>query len=133
MMSRRFATLRARLPRVLLLATVGLLAGAGIAQAAPTASAPPAPVCKKGELCLWSQEHYSGNAQRFDLRTANPEECIPLPADLEGHSFVNQLSRDVTVYQSKECTTEGDFITYPGGGTYVPEAPFVVRAVKVWE
>jgi hypothetical protein len=39
----------------------------------------------------------------------------------------------VTVYQGRGCSTEGEFDTYPGGGTYVPEAPFVIRAVEVWE
>ncbi len=127
MSSRR---LRARLPHLLLLATIGLLTSAGVAQAAPSQ---PDPVCKKGEFCIWSAAHYSGDAQRFDLRTANPEDCIPLPEGFDGSSFVNLMSRDVTVYQSEECTTEGDFITYPGAGTYVPNSPFVVRAIKIWE
>ncbi|MFC7613083.1 hypothetical protein ACFQV2_05050 [Actinokineospora soli] len=38
----------------------------------------------------------------------------------------------MTVYQSPECATEGEFDTYPGKGTYVPCAPFVVRAVQIW-
>ena len=131
MTARRLTNLRARLPHVLILATIGLLTSAGAAQA--TQPPPPDPVCKTGEFCLWSGEHFAGEAQRFDLRTANPEECIPLPSGFDGTSFVNLMSRDVTVYQSEECTTEGDFITYPGGGTFVPRAPFVVRAVKIWE
>ena len=90
------------------------------------------PACTVGELCLWNTETYSGTTQHYDLRTANPEDCIPLPEGFEGHSFVNRLTRDVTIYQSEECTTEGDFITYPGGGTYVPQSPFVVRAIKIW-
>ncbi|MEC3978426.1 peptidase inhibitor family I36 protein [Amycolatopsis sp. H20-H5] len=129
-MSRRLPNLRHRLPRALLLTTVSLLTCAGVAQADTTATEPS---CKKGEFCTWSDESYGGTAQRFDLRTANPEECIPLPANFEGHSFINRMTRDVTVYQSLECTTEGDFITYPGGGTYVPQAPFVVRALKIWD
>lgn len=136
------------LPRVLLLATAGLLAGTGVASADPlTASAPPPappstasaaspagadPACTVGELCLWNSETYSGQTQHYDLRTANPEDCIPLPEAFEGHSFANRLTRDVTIYQSAECSTEGDFTTYPGGGTYVPQSPFVVRAIKIW-
>ncbi|WIX83986.1 peptidase inhibitor family I36 protein [Amycolatopsis carbonis] len=160
------------MPRVLLLATAGLLAGTGMASAAPSsqaasampsaqpahASASPSthasptahhlapsapgpalthpatsdPACTVGELCLWTTESYSGTTQHYDLRTANPEDCIPLPEGFEGHSFVNRLTRDVTIYQSEECTTEGDFTTYPGGGTYVPQSPFVVRAIKIW-
>lgn len=166
----RLPGLPARLPRVLLLATAGLLAGTGMASAAPsgqavhgsaapsahgithaspaaehftpatpgsalTIPAPTAtsdPACAVGELCLWTTETYSGTTQHYDLRTANPEDCIPLPEGFEGHSFVNRLTRDVTIYQSEECTTEGDFTTYPGGGTYVPQSPFVVRAIKIW-
>ncbi|WP_033294712.1 peptidase inhibitor family I36 protein [Amycolatopsis jejuensis] len=117
-----------RLPRVLLLVAAGLLAGSGMAQADP---APP--TCTAGEFCLWDGENYSGTTQHYDLRTANPSDCIPLPEGFQAHSFVNRMTRDVTIYQDTECTTEGDFITYPGGGTYVPQSPFVVRALKVWE
>ncbi|MEV6446317.1 peptidase inhibitor family I36 protein [Amycolatopsis sp. NPDC051716] len=127
MSSRR---LRTRLPHLLVLAVVGLLTSAGVAQAA---SAPADPSCRKGEFCLWSADGYGGEAQRFDLRTANPGECISLPGGFDGSSFVNRMSRDVTVYQSEECSTEGDFVTYPGGGTFVPDAPFLVRGIQIWE
>lgn len=124
MSSRR---LRSRLPYLLVLALAGLLTSAGAAQAAP------GPGCQKGEFCLWAADDYGGAAQRFDLRTANPGECIPLPAGFDGSSFANLMSRDVTVYQSEECSTEGDFVTYPGGGTFVPDAPFLVRGIQIWE
>ncbi|GAB3731543.1 peptidase inhibitor family I36 protein [Amycolatopsis oliviviridis] len=129
-MQRRLTNLRARLPQVLLLAVFGLLTSTGVASAA---AEPPAPACQKGEFCVWGEESFSGAVHKFDLRTSNPEECIPLPEGFDGHSFVNRLSRDVTIYQSEECTTEGDFITYPGGGTYVPQGPFVIRALKIWD
>ncbi|WP_246459059.1 peptidase inhibitor family I36 protein [Amycolatopsis jiangsuensis] len=125
-----------------LLASGGILAGAGAAQATPrhpaAASSQPtppstAPSCAVGEFCLWGDENYSGTAQNYDLRTANPGDCIPLPDGFAAHSFGNRMSRDVTIYQGPDCSTEGDFTTYPGGGTYVPQAPFVVRAVKIWE
>jgi hypothetical protein len=124
MSSRR---LRARLPHLLILAALGLLTSVGTAQAAPD------PGCQKGEFCLWQAGGYGGDAQRFDLRTANPGECIPLPEGFTGSSFANLLTRDVTVYQSEECSTEGDFVTYPGGGTFVPDAPFLVRGIQIWE
>lgn len=130
MSSRRSTPVRVRLPHLLVLVAIGLLTSAGVAQASP---APADPVCKKGEFCLWPGDGYGGDARRFDLRTANPGECIPLPAGFDGSSFVNMMSRDVTVYQSGECSTEGDFTTYPGGGTYVPHAPFVVRGIQIWE
>ncbi|WP_396287714.1 peptidase inhibitor family I36 protein [Amycolatopsis sp. PS_44_ISF1] len=189
--------LPSRLPRVLLLAAAGVLAGSGIAQAAtpvapvhsaqadpahlsgstpsvttvsftdgapagavssagttpsgtaltathlsrPTAPAPSSATgappaessCTAGEFCLWSQESYTGGTRHFDLRTANPSDCIPLPEGFESHSFVNHLTRDVTIYQGGDCSTEADFRTYPGDGTYVPRSPFVVRAIKIWE
>lgn len=124
MSSRR---LRARLPHLLILAALGLLTSVGTAQAAAD------PGCQKGEFCLWPADDYGGEAQRFDLRTANPGECIPLPEGFAGSSFVNLLTRDVTVYQSEECSTEGDFVTYPGGGTFVPDARFLVRGIQIWE
>ncbi|MEV6648016.1 peptidase inhibitor family I36 protein [Amycolatopsis sp. NPDC051371] len=124
MSSRR---LRARLPHLLILAALGLLTSVGTAQAASD------PGCQKGEFCLWPTGDYGGDAQRFDLRTANPGECIPLPEGFAGSSFANLLTRDVTVYQSEECSTEGDFVTYPGGGTFVPDAPFLVRGIQIWE
>lgn len=120
-----------RLPGVLLLVTAGLLTTSGLAQAAP--ADPPAPACGAGEFCLWDTETYSGSAQSYDLRTVNPGDCLPLPEGFQGHSFVNRMTRDVTIYQGADCSTEGDFITYPGGGTYVPQSPFAVRALKVWE
>lgn len=121
---------RAYLPRLLVLAALGFLGTSGIAQADQGG---PESVCQQGEFCLWSAENYGATLQQLDLRTANPEECIALPDGMSGKSFVNLLDRDVTVYQSTECTTEGDFTTYPGHGTYVPHAPFVVRAVKIWD
>ncbi|WP_116201560.1 peptidase inhibitor family I36 protein [Amycolatopsis circi] len=120
-----------RLPGVLLLVTAGLLTSSGLAQASP--AVPPAPACTAGEFCLWDSETYSGGAQSYDLRTANPGDCLPLPEGFQGHSFVNRMTRDVTIYQGADCSTEGDFITYPGGGTYVPQSPFAVRALKVWQ
>jgi hypothetical protein len=122
--------LRAYLPRIFVIAALGLLGGSGIAQAD---SARPEDRCEQGEFCAWTGEFYTNAMQRIDLRTANPEDCIVLAGGVDARSFVNQLDRDVTVYQDAECTTEGDFTTYPGHGTFVPRAPFVVRAVKIWD
>jgi hypothetical protein len=124
MSSRRF---RSRLPHLVVLAVVGLLTSVGAAQAATD------PGCRKGEFCLWPSDGYGGGIQRFDLRSANTGECLPLPEGFDGSSFANLMTRDVTVYQSEECSTEGDFVTYPGGGTFVPDAPFLVRGIQIWE
>lgn len=88
--------------------------------------------CDQGEFCTWDARFYRGPIQRFDLRTTNTDECVPLPAGTDGRSFTNRTTRDITVYQGRDCSTEGDFATYPGGGTYVPSAPFVVRAIQIW-
>jgi len=150
-----------RVAGTLTLAAASLLASSGLAQATPAATPAHAstavaahaigtapahastavpqqssaadPACTAGEFCLWDTETYSGAVETYDLRTANPGDCIPLPEGFQGHSFVNRMTRDVTIYQGADCSTEGDFITYPGHGTYVPRSPFAVRAVKVWE
>ncbi|WP_206795187.1 peptidase inhibitor family I36 protein [Amycolatopsis sp. MtRt-6] len=124
MSSRR---LRSRLPHIVVLAMIGLLTSVGAAQASTD------PGCRKGEFCVWPSDGYSGEIQRFELRTANTGECLPLPDGFDGSSFANLMTRDVTVYQDEECSTEGDFVTYPGGGTYVPNAPFLVRGIQIWE
>lgn len=96
------------------------------------AAAREADPCERGEFCLWSEEDYSGDVHRIALANANPEECLPLPGALEARSFVNRTSRPVTVYQARDCATEGEFATYPGGGTFVPAAPYVVTGVQIW-
>ncbi|HET6502165.1 MAG TPA: peptidase inhibitor family I36 protein [Amycolatopsis sp.] len=125
---------RSYLPRLLVLTILGLWGGAGIAQAspAPPTTGRPEFSCEQGEFCLWTGEFYSETMQRLDLRVANPEECLVLPNGIEARSFANRLDRDVTIYQDVECSTEGDFVTYPGHDTFVPRSPFVVRAAKIW-
>ncbi|MDQ2588670.1 peptidase inhibitor family I36 protein [Saccharothrix yanglingensis] len=97
------------------------------------AATPSTPACDRGEFCVWSAKDYADKSHRLDLETANPRECIPLPDGFTARSFANLLNRDTSVFQSATCSTEADFTTYPGRGTYVPDAPFVVRAVQVWE
>ena len=104
----------------------GMGAGAGLAAADPVR-------CERGEFCLWRAESFRGMEYRVSLETVSPGECVGLPAEFAGRSFVNRMSRPVTVYQGQTCSTEGEFDTYPGGGTYVPQAPYVVRAVQIWE
>jgi hypothetical protein len=129
-MSRYSLRLRSYLPKMLLLTTTALLGCAGVAQATP--GAPPEQACDQGQFCAWPGEFYAGQAQLLDLRTANPGECIPLPDDFDGHSFANKMKQLVSVYEGRDCSTEGDFTTYPGGGTFVPQGPFVVRAIQIW-
>lgn len=146
-------SLRSRALRTVLLAVgIGMVLGSGATTAGATehstrpvtaalsAESPveaKAPVgeaeCEPGEFCLWERADYRGEILRLDLRNANPNECIPLPEGFVGRSFANRTAdRHVTVYQGRDCSTEGDFTTYPGGGTFVPQAPFVVRGIQVW-
>lgn len=118
------------------LATGAGIAGAGVAGAdVPPAGAraEPTAMCERGEFCLWPTENYADAIQRVALENANPGECVPLPEGFDGRAFANRTTRPVTVYQGRDCSTEGEFDTYPGGGTFVPEAPFVVRGVQIWE
>jgi Peptidase inhibitor family I36 len=103
-----------------------------VAGTVTTAAADASPKCDQGEFCAWAKENYTGAARRHNLETANPGECVVLEG-LVAHSLANRLRKDVTVYQGETCSTEAEFTTYPKGGTYVPAAPFVVRAIQIWE
>lgn len=113
---------------VLVFAAVGL-----VATAASASAQPPAEPCERGEFCVWPAESYAGEALRVALENTSPGECVPLPDGFDGRSFTNLTKRPVTVYQGEHCDTEGEFDTYPGGGTFVPEAPYLVRGVQIWE
>lgn len=89
--------------------------------------------CERGEFCLWPGEGHQGAIQRIALENTNPGECVSLPEGFDARSFANRTKRPVTVYQGRDCATEGEFDTYPGGGTFVPAAPYVVRGVQIWE
>ncbi len=113
--------------------TAGMFAAGMAASAASAVAAPTAQPCERGEFCLWPAEAYQGEIQRIALENANPGECVPLPEGFDARSFANRTKRPVTVYQGRDCSTEAEFDTYPGGGTFVPEAPYVVRGVQIWE
>ncbi|SDC99639.1 peptidase inhibitor family I36 protein [Actinokineospora iranica] len=122
-------TNRIRTTQAVLLA---ILAALTVALTPTTASATTPPPCDSGELCLWPSPQYKGVPLRISLTTTNPGECVPLPESDDTRSFANLLTRPVTLYQGRECDTEGEFDTYPGKGTYVPHSPFVVRAIQIW-
>ena len=117
---------RARALAVAAMVVAGLVAGTGMAGAERVR-------CERGEFCVWHAESFRAFGYRISLERVNPGECVGLPAGFDGRSFANRMSRPVTVYQGRTCSTEAEFDTYPGGGTYVPQAPFVVRAVRIWE
>lgn len=111
-------------------------AGTAAAQAKPGGAAadsgPSTAKCDAGSFCAWGGANYTGKVARLNLETANPNQCVTLPDNLVAKSLANLMTRDVTVYEGATCSTEAEFTTYPKGGTYVPDAPFVVRAIQVW-
>lgn len=104
-----------------------------LVSATTTIAEPGQQPCERGEFCLWPDEGYKGEVVRVALENTNPGECVPLPEGLDARSFANRTKRPVTVYQGRDCSTEGEFDTYPGGGTFVPEAPYVVRGLQIWD
>ncbi|WP_256104335.1 peptidase inhibitor family I36 protein [Streptomyces sp. ODS05-4] len=89
--------------------------------------------CATGQLCLWAKEDFRGARRTHELGTLDVESCVPLPAGATAAALANRTGRPVTTYQSAECAETGEFETYPGGGTWVPQSPYQVRAFKVWE
>lgn len=111
--------------------SVTLLTAAALA-AAP-AVAVPRDACGPGELCLWPKADFRGARQTHELFRTEIQNCVALPPGTDAQSLVNRLGRPVTTYQSHECEETGEFQTYPGDGTWVPQSPYRVRAFKVWE
>ncbi|KQX53702.1 hypothetical protein ASE09_07820 [Streptomyces sp. Root66D1] len=89
--------------------------------------------CGPGRLCLWSRPDFKGRAQTHELATIDIDSCVALPAGTSAQSLANRTGRPVTTYQSAECAETGEFETYPGRGTWVPQTPYEVRAFKLWE
>ncbi|MFE2556040.1 peptidase inhibitor family I36 protein [Streptomyces sp. NPDC059352] len=89
--------------------------------------------CGPGRLCLWSKPDFKGRAQSHELATTDIESCVALPPGTSAQSLANRTGRPVTTYQSAECAEAGEFETYPGRGTWVPQTPYEVRAFKIWE
>ncbi|MFF9017307.1 peptidase inhibitor family I36 protein [Streptomyces sp. NPDC014870] len=104
-----------------------------VAAPAATAAAPGLGVCGPGQLCLWPKEDFRGRAWTHELADTDIESCVALPAGASARALANRTGRPVTTYQSAECAETGEFETYPGRGTWVPQSPYEVRAFKIWE
>ncbi|MGW7412999.1 peptidase inhibitor family I36 protein [Streptomyces sp. NPDC054863] len=89
--------------------------------------------CAAGELCLWQKPDFKGKRYAHELAGTDIESCVPLPPGADAQSLANRTGRPVTTYQSAECAETGEFDTYPGNGSWVPQSPYRVRAFKVWE
>jgi peptidase inhibitor family I36 len=113
--------------------TAGVLAAAVLAPHTATAAQPRLGECAAGELCLWEKGNFKGARQAHELSGTDIESCVPLPPGTTAQALANRTGRPVTTYQSAECEETGEFDTYPGGGTWVPQSPYGVRAFKIWE
>ncbi|MEV6651020.1 peptidase inhibitor family I36 protein [Streptomyces sp. NPDC051219] len=109
-------------------------AAASHAIATQAAASPPRlGACAAGQLCLWAKPDFRGARQTYELTGIDIESCVALPAGTTAQAVANRTGRPVTTYQSAECAETGEFETYPGGGTWLPQSPYQVRAFKVWE
>ncbi|NBM17158.1 peptidase inhibitor family I36 protein [Streptomyces sp. GC420] len=97
---------------------------------ASAAPAPPLGDCAPGELCLWSRPGFQGVRTVHELADTDMDSCVPLPEGVSAKSFANRTRKLVTTYQSAECATEGDFVTFPSG-VWVPESRHTVRAFQI--
>lgn len=102
---------------------------------APAAHAAPVRLgtCESGQLCLWEKPDFTGARHIHELSGTDIDSCVPLPPGRKVQALANRTGRPVTTYQSAECAETGEFETYPGGGTWVPQSPYQVRAFKIWE
>ncbi|MGA5194665.1 peptidase inhibitor family I36 protein [Streptomyces exfoliatus] len=119
-----------------LLSAVAAPAAAATPAAPAAAAAPSGTVlgpCGPGRLCLWAKPDFKGRAQTHELATTDIDSCVALPPGTSAQSLANRTGRPVTTYQSAECAEAGEFETYPGRGTWVPQTPYEVRAFKLWE
>jgi hypothetical protein len=112
-------------------------ASAAPASAAPASAAPAGGTalgaCGPGRLCLWPKPDFKGKPWTYELATTDIDSCVALPPGTSAQSLANRTGRPVTTYQSAECGETGEFETYPGRGTWVPQASYEVRAFKLWE
>ncbi|WP_030688020.1 peptidase inhibitor family I36 protein [Streptomyces globisporus] len=117
-------------------AVVRAVPAAAQAGAPPSGVAPPGTVlgaCGPGRLCLWPKPDFKGRPWTHELATTDIDSCVALPPGTSAQSLANRTGRPVTTYQSAECGETGEFETYPGRGTWVPQTAYEVRAFKLWE
>ncbi|MFJ4867469.1 peptidase inhibitor family I36 protein [Streptomyces sp. NPDC088757] len=131
--TKRLSTNRPLTKRLLTTAVLAVLLLTALPAAATTASGPKLGACGPGKLCLWPQPDFKGRVQTHELATTDIDSCVALPAGTSAQSLANRTGRPVTTYQSAECAETGEFETYPGKGTWVPQTPYEVRAFKIWE
>lgn len=100
--------------------------------ATPAHAAPRLGECAQGSVCLWQYPGFNGDRYSYELLDTGTGECTAFPESAGAAALANRVGRPVTAYQSAVCDDTGDFQTYPSG-SWAPEAPYAVRAFKVWE
>ncbi len=127
-------TARRVMPVVAALAATAVLLTLAVAPArADTTANPTGGPCDTGRLCLWSEPDFKGARHTYELIVTGTGSCVPLPKGSTAEALANRMDRPVTTYQSAECAETGEFDTYPGYGTWVPQSPYQVRAFQAWE
>ncbi|MFJ6864516.1 peptidase inhibitor family I36 protein [Streptomyces termitum] len=136
-MNKRMTTVLAGLAVLLpaLPATAPTASAAPAVTPAPAVTVPAAALgaCGPGRLCLWPRPDFKGRPWTYELASTDIESCVALPAGVTAQSLAVRTGRPVTAYQSERCAETGEFETYPGKGTWVPQTPYEVRAFKLWE
>ncbi|MCT2590257.1 peptidase inhibitor family I36 protein [Streptomyces sp. N2-109] len=115
-----------------LLAALAWPGGAAARQQGPGGASGRLGGCAAGQLCLWERPDFKAKRLTFDLAGTDIESCVALPPGFTADSYANRTGRPVTVYQSAECASTGEFHTHPGG-SWTPESAYEVRAFKIWE
>jgi hypothetical protein len=124
---------RTALAVLALVPAVALALGAGPAAALPGDGARPVlGDCGAGALCLWENPDFTGERLSFELAGTPIESCVALPPGYTANAYANRTGRPVTLYQSEECATTGEFHTHPSG-SWTPRSSYQVRAFKIWE
>lgn len=113
-------------------ATTAGVAFGGTIDSAPASASESQPQCDRGEFCLWSKTGFTGDDKHFDLRSANPGDCIPLGDGFTANSLANRASLDLAVYADDSCT-DPHSIDYPSEGSFIPVATHPVRAIRIIE
>jgi hypothetical protein len=122
-----------RLLTAVLLSALALTGAAIVALAPAAGAAPPAePACAQGSFWAWGEAEYRAPVSAHAARHVARERCLQLPADREVHSFANRTGHPVTVYQDPDCDTHAEFSTQ-SNGSQTPRAPYVVRAITIWD
>lgn len=129
---RRRRFLRVTLIVAAIATTTGVAFG-GTFDSAPANASEAQPQCDRGEFCLWNKPGFTGDDKHFDLRSANPGDCIPLGDGFIAHSLANRASLDLAVYEDDSCSDQKYSTVYPSEGSFVPSTAHPIHAIRIIE